>query len=252
MLDPNDPAYLQLFADGPWQLRKRIVRNKDFLVFDHMINRNPVILDIGANKGQSIASFLGVFPEATIHAFECHPALHPVLMNMKQTCAEECRNVTIHVFALGAEDGFLKFVTPIVDGKVYYEETTCKPEVEFEKHKNRLLGYGKEFSVHEFSVKVCKGDDLHIDPNIIKIDTEGSEPDVIRGLFNSIKKTLPVIYAETSCYREVTDLLASIGYKPFVPDEEKRIVPLSRGRGDVLYLHPSSYALFREGSVLTP
>lgn len=250
VLDLQNPAYLQLFADGPWQLRKKIVRDKDLLMFDHLVHREPVIFDVGANKGQSIASFLSIFPEATIHAFECHPALVPVLRNLKETCADACRNVTIYDFGLGAEDGIVKFVTPIVNGVVHFEESTCKAEMEIEKHGSRYFGSDKHLAVHEFVARVRKGDDLHIAPDIIKIDTEGSEPDVLRGLLNSIGQGFPLIFAETSCYDEMKTILYPMGYRPFMPDERGRIVPVFRGNANVLYIHPNRHALFKEGSLV--
>ena len=42
---------------------------KKLLNLEH-INKDSIILDIGANKGQSIDRFLGIFKNPTIHSFE--------------------------------------------------------------------------------------------------------------------------------------------------------------------------------------
>ena len=34
------------------------------------ISKNPIIFDVGGNKGQSIEKFLKIFDEPTIHSFE--------------------------------------------------------------------------------------------------------------------------------------------------------------------------------------
>ena len=42
----------------------------------HLIRaERPVVFDIGANEGQTIASLLSAFPQASIHAFEPIPDL---------------------------------------------------------------------------------------------------------------------------------------------------------------------------------
>lgn len=61
----------------------------------------PMIFDVGANVGQSVTSFRGVFPEAAIHSFEPSPGTF-------QGLSEACRNmagVSIWNIGLGAAPG---------------------------------------------------------------------------------------------------------------------------------------------------
>jgi FkbM family methyltransferase len=68
----------------------------------HWRNRPPgVLLDVGANQGQTSRSFAARFPSAEIHAFEPVTSTHALL-------AREIRalpRVRAHRMALGAEDG---------------------------------------------------------------------------------------------------------------------------------------------------
>ena len=254
ILDLADPAYLQLFEDAPWQLDNAVLHDQDFEMFRHCRYLAPVILDIGANKGQSAASFLTIFPRASLHCFECNPLLLPVLLSLRQRRPEACRNVVIHEHGMSTEDGFVKFSTPIVDGRILLEETTDNPAVEFEKHQQRYDEYRGDsdhgsLTAYQFLARVRRGDALGLRPDIIKIDVEGGEPAVIAGLHETIAETLPLILAETSSFHEVNELLFPLGYQTYMADDDNRIVPLSRGRANVLYVHPARHQDFTDGAL---
>jgi FkbM family methyltransferase len=245
----NAAAYRQFFLDGPWQIEHKVVHDPDYLMLKHLQVASPLIFDVGANKGQSIASLLTLFPTATIHAFECNPAMVAVLRNLKEKKSTACRDVVIHDCGLSNVDGELAFSIPVVDGTLYFEETTSEPEVEFEKHAARYKAYGQQLSARVFVAKVIKGDSLHLAPDIVKIDAEGSEPKVILGLIETIRAGLPVILAETSCFNEVNEILFPFGYRAYMPDDGGKVVPLTRGRANALYIHPRHRRLFIEGTL---
>jgi FkbM family methyltransferase len=60
-----------------------VMRSKDvdpFLVMGRLVtNSSPVILDVGANVGQSARNFRSLFPGATIHSFEPFPESYETL-----------------------------------------------------------------------------------------------------------------------------------------------------------------------------
>jgi FkbM family methyltransferase len=58
---------------------------KEYEVITHIIKENPVIIDIGAHKGESIKNFLKFKPNAIIYAFEPNPKLSTVL-KQKYAC----------------------------------------------------------------------------------------------------------------------------------------------------------------------
>ena len=255
VLDLTDPAYLQLFEDAPWQLDNGVLHDQDFELFRHCRYLAPVIMDIGANKGQSVASFLTIFPRASLHCFECNPLLLPVLLNLRDRRPEACRNLTIHEHGLSTQDGFVKFSTPIVDGRILLEETTDNPAVEFEKHQNRYDDYRAgddqaSLTAYQFLARVRRGDALALRPDIVKIDVEGGEPAVIAGLLDTITETLPLILAETSSFHEVNALLFPLGYHTYMAGDDGDVVPLSRGRANVLYIHPARHQHFEDGSLV--
>jgi FkbM family methyltransferase len=65
-------------------------------------------------------------------------------------------------------------------------------------------------------VKVFTLDELDINPDFIKIDTQGFEKNVLLGSIQTIKKTKPVILAEVAKkgpIKELLDILQPLGYE---------------------------------------
>ena len=102
-LDPgNVAARHQLRIIEQWRDPKVMIRN---LVAPRISTPNPVIFDIGANQGNTIATYRSVFPTAVIHGFEPDPELAPAL-------AERFRadsTVRINPVAIGASETTLPF-----------------------------------------------------------------------------------------------------------------------------------------------
>lgn len=173
----------------------------------------PSILDIGANRGQSIVSIKLVRPDAKILSFEANPRFWPTL----EALAEHYNSdVQIKSFGLGKETTTLNFYVPVANGVEYLEEASTRLDY-FEKpwvvQKFKERG-GLDFNKTE--VSIMHGDSLNL-PNIdlIKIDVEGAELDVIRGLTNTITKNKPVLLVENSDFHNVTAQLKLFGYAPY-------------------------------------
>lgn len=66
---------------------------------------NPVLLDVGANTGQTIDRYMIEFPDSIIHSFEPAPETYAQL---KKNCAR-LKNVFTWNYAVGSENGILSF-----------------------------------------------------------------------------------------------------------------------------------------------
>jgi FkbM family methyltransferase len=134
------------------------------------------VLDIGANAGISALYFARLFPRATIHAFEPDPGNCEIL---QANAATEPR-VKVHGVALGAEDGTLKL---------------------FDSDDPANLG---GFSAHEKGINAARAKEVPLrhagrmlaeigldSVDVIKIDTEGSEWEILtsldRGLLDGVR-----------------------------------------------------------------
>lgn len=126
------------------------------------------VWDIGANVGFYTVRFAKeVGRKGSVFAFEPSPFNRAHL----ERAIENSNNITIVPFALGDRDAIMKF----------------KQGSDSNGATSRLVS-GTENSVKgTIEVKVARGDKLVEDgivplPNVVKIDTEGSELEVLRGL----------------------------------------------------------------------
>ena len=156
------------------------------------------VLDIGANVGNHTASFCDAARH--VHAFEPNPS---VFQRLKQFVERNrIDNVTLYDCGLSDKNGELTFY--IVPG--------CSHLATFEQRLN---------SISAGQVKIAIGDDIVRDHSIehvdfIKLDVEGHEFEVLRGLANTIARDRPVIVME---YEEKSlRKFADMGLEGCLPD----------------------------------
>jgi FkbM family methyltransferase len=125
-----------------------------------------VVYDIGAHKGEWTREIQKIFPEASCHAFEA---------TMEN--AEVMKDISANMVLLGAENkeaGFYKSLIGMTTGHSLYLEKTIywapNTAVIQMMDMRRLEDYMKE-------------NNLPI-PDLIKLDTQGSEIDILKGAPN--------------------------------------------------------------------
>jgi FkbM family methyltransferase len=226
------------------------IHDMDFLILKKLLCKYPLIIDVGANKGQSIKSFKEISPEARIHSFEPNPALADLLAQ----AAREAGDVEVHFLGLGWQEGTATFYTPQVDGRLYPEETSMYRE-EFQKDwvSQRLRARGTDLTFCQFEAQVLKGDSFSLRPDLIKIDVEGAEYAVLRGFETTIRAYEPIIFAENSDWRTVTTYLRSLAYLPFMPDPlNENLIPFAGERTNTIYLPRQMQETMKISGLLTP
>ena len=196
-----------------------------------------VVLDVGANRGQSIVSLKTVFPNAAVHAFEANPLFRQCLEALAASYGDSVR---VHAYGLGRGEGRLRFYVPSVGDDVYLEESSTRLD-QFSKpwivEKFRARG---ELRLRESLVDIRTGDELQLTPDIVKVDVEGAELDVLVGLQETIARSLATLLVENSDWNGVTPFLASLGYKPYRWDQDRRrLEPFFGVTTNAFYLHES-------------
>jgi FkbM family methyltransferase len=198
------------------------------------------VLDIGANRWQSILFFQHMFPDAVIHSFEPNPTLY-------KTLVKKFNHPRIHLHETG--------VSSTTGTKVFYEhvldETSgfelAATDSHYNQIKNRILLTPSNQSIQaSYEVKVIALDDF-IESNqlenidIVKIDVEGHEADVLQGAkhlldsrkvrFIQMERHYDDQYALS--HKTIDDLLTQAGYAEFFRQKH--------GFGnffEVIYHHP--------------
>jgi FkbM family methyltransferase len=144
----------------------------------------PTILDVGANKGQSIDFFLSLFPNARIFAFEPNPVLFQKLQQKYRG------NSLIHLVNKGVsnQNGQLELKETVTDETSTFEDLNY--ESKYLERKTKILGVNKDQLVRKsYWVDVIRLSDFIqeqgiTDIHILKIDTEGHEYNCLEGLFS--------------------------------------------------------------------
>ncbi len=176
-----------------WLIQKIIAINEYLLFYPKIkkiyseikLKEAPIIIDVGANKGQSIDFFLSIYPSATIHAFEPNKTLFQIL-NIKY---KQNQNINIYNEGVSAKDGDLRFNVNVLDETSTFEE--INKESVYLKKKAKILGKNPDNLITEtYSIPVTTLSSFFSKNNIkivdiIKIDVEGHELSVIKGLFTS-------------------------------------------------------------------
>ena len=151
------------------------------------INENPIIFDVGGNKGQSISKFKKIFKQPIIHSFE------PIKteFNIMHEKFKDDDNVKLNNYALGEIEEEKNFNISAQTGASSFNKIN--------NNSRWIKLRSKEYktTINEFvtttKVKISTLDDYflnnkvdHID--LLKIDTQGYEDKVLQGSKNTLKQ----------------------------------------------------------------
>jgi FkbM family methyltransferase len=186
---------------------------------------NPVIFDIGSNKGQSISFFSGVFKDAAFHSFEPNKRLYKGLQDSFGTNPK----VVLNNVGVSSQKGSLVFNENILDETSTFEE--LNHDSSYLKRKASVLGVRiDEIIVNQYEVKVITLAEYVAQKNIqtidiLKIDVEGHELQCLKGLFEDPKAVIDIKFIQLEDHYDdmyqnndteaIKLLLEANGYKVF-------------------------------------
>jgi len=171
---------------------KRYYPEKKQINFDDLlkdkISNNPIIFDVGGNKGQSIEKYLKIFDKPIIHSFE------PIKTEFDFMCSKfkNNKNIFLNNFALGDKTEEREFNITAKTGNSSFNKINL--DTDWLKVRSKQNNTSEEDYVTSVQkVNVIKLDDYRKDNNIsvidlVKIDTQGYEDKVLEGSLNSIKQ----------------------------------------------------------------
>lgn len=150
-------------------------------------NVHPVILEIGANCGQTTIEFLGTFPAAKIYCFEPDPrAIKKFKRNIRSP------NVQLIEAAVGADSGIVMFNQS--SGAEWVDPNGWDHSGSIRKPKKHLEVWPWVKFEKQIPVRMIKLDDWmaasgidHVD--FIWADVQGAESDLILGAQDTLAKT---------------------------------------------------------------
>jgi FkbM family methyltransferase len=185
----------------------------DYAVFGQFPERDGIFLDVGANSGMSALSFR-LYARNPILSVEPNPYHEPDLRLLKRLL----RNYDYLICAAGSQPATHRLYVPVYRGTPLTTEASLLPDNVADSVSLRArLGSRMDdghFEIREVDVPVKRLDELGLRPGFVKLDVQGAELDVLRGLGDTIERHRPVLLIETPS-RGVRDLLAERGYEAF-------------------------------------
>jgi FkbM family methyltransferase len=213
------------------------VHDEDFYFFPKMDDK-IVFCDIGANIGQSVNTLRLFGSKAELHSFEINPICLPLL---EKRGAEYAGKFTLHPYGLGYEKGHFNLFVPVNGPHAVSTLGALSLDSLRTQHLTDVLQSlipGPDWRVIKMNVEVRVFDSLGIKPDFVKIDVEGAETIVLKGMTKTIQECRPVFLVENTAPVEVETYLAPFGYLPCYWDRVEAKVRVGQGKDDnSLYMH---------------
>ncbi len=208
----------------------------DFAFFRRYAGSDGLFLDVGGNSGQSALSFRTFQRSSPILSIEPNPFHRGDLDVVKRLI----KRFDYMICAAGEENGSLTLHVPVHRGIPLTGEASLRPISPEEVHSLGLDPSHGDVHIAEETVAVRRLDDLELAPQFVKIDVEGFELPVVRGLATTIERHRPIILVETSrTFADLLDLVRPWGYDPFVYDVEADQLQPYSGSGQNVFLMPN-------------
>ena len=235
--------------------KKKIIKHNDF---DSIINFllkdknkvNHIYFDIGANLGQSIKRLKKLNPVSKIHSFEPTPELYKKL----EKKFNNDKYVILNSSGICDTDGYDNFYT--------YKHSKVNSFIPIDKKtklwKSRVLASSSTDEDFEKIIKVnftnidnyCKNNNI-TEIDYIKIDTQGKEQEVLKGMLNLIKEQKVSIielelivgfgYKKRISFLDLERYLIPNGYKLIALDNAGNVISYSNYQTNLLYVNDKKF-----------
>ena len=174
--------------------------------------REPLVLDVGCNRGIAVETILAMRPDARVIGFEANAML---AADTKRWFAHDPR-VEILPFGLGSRASSIDIHVPRYrnyrfDGLGSFDRSLAERIV-----VNGWLYWFDPRHLHTETVAatIRRLDDLKLDPAVMKIYVQGYEEEVLNGAAETIRRNEPVILVQSE-NPPIDANLRSRGYKRF-------------------------------------
>lgn len=182
---------------------------------NRLIKKNYCILDIGSNNGVSALSIRLFNKKNKIYSFEPNFLLKNKLNKVKN----KINNFKFYLMGALDKKGSKTFFIPFfkkhcLDSNASITEEYVRDSVSRSFFNSKVVN---NISIQKITCKFINIDSLNKKPFFVKMDTEGSEHLVIKGMQKTIHKYKPVLMIEKSDlnFQKTKKILANLKYDIF-------------------------------------
>ena len=213
--DVNDAWVVDMMASDT-------LHDEDYVVFSHFRDPATRVLDVGANRGYSVASMRAAGCLAQIMSFEVSEAFRSSLEQVK---AIDGDRYSFEVTGVSDREGWIEFFIPVVNGVTLSALTTGNLEdLHVDSIVKNVVDFARSY-IHTppYEVRVCRMP-AAIDrldrlvpegPEIVaaKFDVEGLEHAALSGATGILVRDKPLLLIEGGNFDiRVQELLGGLGY----------------------------------------
>ena len=210
---------VNLFGYKVMKIKSTDATDLDGLIKSLITKSEPVIFDVGANKGQSITRYKRLFQNPIIHSFE--PNINEVNI-LKQKYIND-KNLYLNNVAVGDKKGNLEFNINAISGHSSFKNLI--PNTTWiKKRSNSIKIDDKNYTTKKVNAEIITLDDYVNEKNltnidILKIDTQGFEDKVLLGAQNLLKNNRIKLIQLELIFSEIYE------NPPNIYDVEKTLIP---------------------------
>lgn len=194
---------------------------KDFVGIKKLnFNKRVNIIDVGASDGIATKFFYNNLNTGTIFCVEPHPSYIKILKKIKN------RNIVVKPFAIGEKisEQIIFFPTYKFLNKSFDIITYTFYSKESIRHYIKDFFFKKNILITKQKLHIKKIGKINKKIDLIKVDTNGFEFPILRGLINIIKKDKPVLIIEENKgnKKKINKLLSKFSYTPYYYSVDKK------------------------------
>lgn len=214
----------------------------DFHFLRARVLGSGLLLDLGANIGQSALSVAAVQPGLEIFSIEANPACEPGLRTAAALLGKRFR---FRIVGVGAASGQLDFHVPVRSSRMLLEEGTFDPaSLQSDNSKARLGLLGRDYELQRLSVPLVTVDSLQMKPRVVKMDLQGLELAALEGMARTIDAAHPVFMIEIGeRHEQIVAFLAARGYSRWHWDGQALRPDVRADTLNAIFIHGSDALL---------
>ena len=183
----------------------------DFSVFKALRKESGLVVDIGANGGQSAIAFSFLLPKFKILSFEPNPALWRDLDFIQRIIGQR---FSFRKIGLGPQADQMTLFVPQIGDLAVTTRASLDRNAAAEHCVRLKKEIGEQPEIGEVTVEIVPFDSLGLRPDIIKIDVEGYEHAVLSGMAQTLDAARPILLLESNDNDPACKaLLAPLGYR---------------------------------------
>lgn len=208
----------------------------DFYFLRHPALSAGLLLDLGANIGQSALSVAAVQPGLEIFSIEANPACEP---GLRTAAALLGRRLRFRIVGVGSASGQLDFHVPVRSSRMLLEEGTFDAaSLQSDNSKARLGLLGRDYQLKLLSVPLVTVDSLQLAPRVVKMDLQGLELAALEGMARTIDDTHPVFMIEIGeRHEQIVAFLAARGYSRWHWDGQALAAGVRADTLNAIFIH---------------